>query len=133
MINRCLSNIGLTKLRFGVERKLKVEMTLVSGTLTYLKKCSLDLNNNAVLLLNSSWRKRGNPKPYGKVRWIVMGPETFGGGVEIKALVGFVGWTVKMENDGLFRTIRHYVDHGLKPETPILNQAPQDTMRNLTC
>ena len=44
----------------------------------------------------------------------------YGGGVAITALVGFVGVHFDRDNDGLYRTIGHHVDHSLKPEPHLL-------------
>ena len=48
LFHRCLRNIGGSKLRFSIDTNSKFDITLISGSLTYLRNCSLQLKSPTI-------------------------------------------------------------------------------------
>ena len=61
--------------------------------------------------LDKPWRRRVFPKSEKEIKWKVVCPKLFGGGVRANVLVGTVGVSVMDLRVRLYRKIGHFVDY----------------------
>ena len=73
-----------------------------------------------IILLNSSWRRRTEPRSFLNIRWKRLSAVDFGAPVNFNVLIGFRNIHFVAQSTQIRRSIKHYVNHGSRPSSVIL-------------
>lgn len=88
---------------------------LVSGSLTQVCDAAMQCKYRVFFVVNSPWRTRRLPRKT-SLHWMRLNSKDFGGAVDYNTLLGYRGVEGVRPDTVLRRTIKHHIDHGIRPQ-----------------
>lgn len=108
---------NITFVSFACLSEVPRSCTLVaSGSLFFLYHSAMVTNLTETFVVNNTWRRRSLPKSKNGLQWIRAYAPQFGCPVAFTLILGSHGDPGALPQTDLRRSIRHFLDYGVKPK-----------------